>query len=171
MPQARDEAGNIWETDPQGNALRLVRAAGAPAIGGVPFPSGGADAGASDVTRYSEGQRLRGSDGKTYRMQGGIPVLEAANIPGGVVIRPADPMRPAQIRKGNNEASASDYDPARARNDVRQGDYTLGIQPTKDRRSLTDDIAKRYTADPAVRKYSEAASSYARAERAAHAAR
>lgn len=29
MPQARDEAGNIWETDAQGNAVRLVSAAGA----------------------------------------------------------------------------------------------------------------------------------------------
>jgi hypothetical protein len=28
MPQARDEAGNIWETDAQGNALRLVSHAG-----------------------------------------------------------------------------------------------------------------------------------------------
>lgn len=30
MPQARDEAGNIWETDAQGNAVRLVQAAQAP---------------------------------------------------------------------------------------------------------------------------------------------
>jgi len=31
MGQARDEAGNIWETDTQGNAVRLVQAAQAPA--------------------------------------------------------------------------------------------------------------------------------------------
>lgn len=29
MPQARDEAGNIWETDAQGNPIALVQAAGA----------------------------------------------------------------------------------------------------------------------------------------------
>lgn len=30
MAQARDEAGNIWEVDAQGNAVRLVQAAGSP---------------------------------------------------------------------------------------------------------------------------------------------
>ncbi len=29
MPQARDEAGNIWETDAQGNPVRLLQAASA----------------------------------------------------------------------------------------------------------------------------------------------
>jgi hypothetical protein len=35
MGQARDEAGNIWETDAQGNAVRLVQSAGAPSGGRV----------------------------------------------------------------------------------------------------------------------------------------
>jgi len=41
MPQARDEAGNIWETDAQGNPVRLVQAAGgsAPMTFGAPDPT------------------------------------------------------------------------------------------------------------------------------------
>lgn len=45
MGQARDEAGNVWETDAQGNAIRLVRAAGAPQMPADPtFPYQGAQA-------------------------------------------------------------------------------------------------------------------------------
>lgn len=35
MGQARDEAGNLWETDAQGNAVRLISQAGAPTQGGI----------------------------------------------------------------------------------------------------------------------------------------
>lgn len=35
MGQARDEAGNLWETDAQGNAVRLISQAGAPSQGGI----------------------------------------------------------------------------------------------------------------------------------------
>lgn len=37
MPQARDEAGNIWEVDAQGNPVRLIQAAGAGQI--LPDPA------------------------------------------------------------------------------------------------------------------------------------
>jgi hypothetical protein len=40
MGQARDEAGNIWETDAQGNAVRLLQpAGGAPMTFGTPDPT------------------------------------------------------------------------------------------------------------------------------------
>lgn len=48
MGQARDEAGNIWETDAQGNAVRLVRAAGAAQMPADPtFPTKGPQAAAN----------------------------------------------------------------------------------------------------------------------------
>lgn len=36
MPQARDDAGNLWETDAQGNAVRLISAQQAPAQNYIP---------------------------------------------------------------------------------------------------------------------------------------
>jgi hypothetical protein len=47
MPQARDEAGNIWETDAQGNPVRLLQAASGPQMPADPaFPYQGAQAAA-----------------------------------------------------------------------------------------------------------------------------
>lgn len=114
MPQARDEAGNIWETDTQGNAVRLISAAG------------------------------------------GSPI-------GGIVTKAADPTRPASIAKTTNEAAASVYDPQKAANNVAQGNYDLRTQPTKDNIALTGDLAKRYSSDPAIKNYTTAIQSYARA--------
>lgn len=58
MGKARDEAGNIWETDAQGNPVRLVRPAQSamgPAIGGNPLIPGQLEA----QPLNNQGQRLQ----------------------------------------------------------------------------------------------------------------
>jgi len=67
MAQARDEAGNIWEVDAQGNAIRLVRPAGpSPLTIGSPNPAAAYEApkAAAEVTRLQQqiGQTARTSD-------------------------------------------------------------------------------------------------------------
>lgn len=58
MPQAQDEAGNIWETDAQGNAVRLIRAANAaPQMPADPtFPYQGAQAQAQAANTGAQAQ-------------------------------------------------------------------------------------------------------------------
>ena len=58
MGQARDEAGNIWETDAQGNPVRLVQQAGAQQMPADPsFPYEGAKAAADPAN--VQGQNAR----------------------------------------------------------------------------------------------------------------
>lgn len=78
------------------------------------------------MAEYREGQRLRGSDGNVYVIQGGIPVLDSPTSMGGVPIKQADPTRPYQGPKAaadatiaNNKAAASGLDPAMAQQQLR----------------------------------------------------
>ncbi|SCW57055.1 hypothetical protein SAMN02927924_01437 [Sphingobium faniae] len=116
------------------------------------------------ATQYRDGQRLQGSDGNVYVVRNGVPTLEQAqSVPGGIVVKPADPTLGSKVAKAANDAAASVFDPQRAATSTAQGQYDLRTQPTKDNINLTGDLAKRYTSDPAVKQYAAAIQSYARA--------
>lgn len=98
MPQARDEAGNIWETDAQGNAIRLIQAAPSqqpkPITIGTPDPripletaKAGNDLARSAATLPYEGAkaaadaRKAAADATKAEMDAAASAKEQANAP------------------------------------------------------------------------------------------
>lgn len=61
---------------------------------------------------YKEGQRLKGSDGNIYVVQGGVPRLMSSGGP--TALTGADPRIAPQVQQATNAAAASQYEPARA---------------------------------------------------------
>ena len=112
--------------------------------------------------QYYEGQTATGPNGERIVFRNGVWQMPNEAM-GGIVTKAADPTRPASIAKTTNEAAASVYDPQKAANNVAQGNYDLRTQPTKDNIALTGDLAKRYSSDPAIKNYTTAIQSYARA--------
>lgn len=94
MAQARDEAGNIWEVDAQGNPVRLVRAAGAQAV------PGGIVVKPADPTRAYEAPKA---------------AADLAIAQGKVA------MTPAEIRKAEADARAADASARKAEAEAATG--------------------------------------------------
>ncbi|MCW2405030.1 hypothetical protein M2336_001659 [Sphingobium sp. B1D7B] len=152
MPQARDEAGNIWEVDAQGNAVRLVSPGGSAAVGSVlsdpnapldaavkqnQIANSNADnaradaAAARDATRmnaelYSKGLRI-GANGQPEPIPGWVPPASIANKPTMTAKERADALQ------GYKDADAID----RVVADLRRR-YTTGPGATKGISSLSD---------------------------------
>lgn len=68
MAQARDEAGNIWETDDQGNPVRLVSAGS---------PSGAIPIGPRDTSKQQAEARAASADARANRAEGRAASAEA----------------------------------------------------------------------------------------------
>ena len=94
MPQARDEAGNIWETDAQGNAVRLISAAGGSPMGGIVTK-------AADPTRPYEAPKA---------------AADLAIAQGKVA------MTPAEVAKAQADAEIARLGVEKARIDLQTGD-------------------------------------------------
>jgi hypothetical protein len=76
------------------------------------------------VAQYREGQRLQGSDGNIYVVQGGVPVLANG---GAVAVTGGDPALPSKVTKAQNEAAASVNDPVKAASDALKAGYEAKI--------------------------------------------
>lgn len=114
MPQAKDEAGNIWEVDAQGNPVRLLAAAGTPQGGVYTLPQSAEDmaresrANASDRRAETQlqlsiaaAERAAKSENKPPIGYKWTPQGMLAAIPGG----PADKQnKPSQaLRQGDSD--------------------------------------------------------------------
>lgn len=61
------------------------------------------------MPQWNEGQRLKGSDGNIYVVQGGVPVLDQPAAPiGGIVTKGPDPTLPYQGRKAAADATVAE---------------------------------------------------------------
>jgi hypothetical protein len=63
------------------------------------------------MAQYAEGQRLKGSDGNMYVVRNGVPVMDSAPLI-------SSPLLPAQTRRAQNEAAASNFAPQTAQADA-----------------------------------------------------
>jgi hypothetical protein len=77
------------------------------------------------VAQYREGQRLRGSDGQTYVVQNGNPVLAG---PSPTAVTGGDPTIPFKTTTAKNQAAASASDPAKAAADARIAELQAQIK-------------------------------------------
>lgn len=132
MPYATDEAGNVWETDAQGNAIRLAQ----PAVGQMPldptFPTKGAQAQAT----------LQGTQigNRTDAVQAAI----------------AEATRQDQIRKAAAEASKAETDAAVAAAEFSSGGKMTEAQQAQKLRASNlialqnqiNDVYRRYVEGP-----------------------
>ena len=101
MPQARDEAGNIWETDAQGNAIRLVSPAQAPQQ-----QSGAITVGRPNVRKEAREDASLGIQQGGLAVQQGNLAARQATLPSEVAKAEAD-ARKAQIEADRAAAEAA----------------------------------------------------------------
>ncbi len=105
MPQARDEAGNIWEVDAQGNPVRLISQAGGPAMPADPT---------FDLQRPQAEAALANTQAQTTKTQVDANVAQAT--------APADIDKArADADRARAEAEKARIEIERARMDMQQG--------------------------------------------------
>jgi len=73
------------------------------------------------MPQWNEGQRLKGSDGNIYVVQGGVPVLaQSSPAIGGIVTKGPDPTLPYQGRKAAADATVAEGHAAAAPADTQK---------------------------------------------------
>ena len=91
------------------------------------------------MPQYSEGQRLKGSDGQIYVVHGGVPTIENdIASTGGILIKPADPRRPfeapiaqSQLQSAQDRNALAPFDKRKAAADATRSEAEAIIAQQK----------------------------------------